>query len=88
MAGAQQITAEEYAAVIESTDLRVKRRHIHGREAWKEYFAPMLAVAEEAKTAQPSDVFFADEIESGIEVERRAVDAWLDYATFVATKPM
>jgi len=46
----------------------------------------MLAVAEEAKTAQPADVFFADEVESGIDLERRAVEAWLDYATFVAVK--
>jgi hypothetical protein len=48
----------------------------------------MLAVAQEAKTAQPADVFFADEVESGVELERRAVEAWLDYATFVATKPV
>jgi hypothetical protein len=46
----------------------------------------MLAVAEEAKTAQPADIFFADEVESSVELERRAVDAWLDYATFVARK--
>jgi hypothetical protein len=46
----------------------------------------MLGVAEEAKMSQPADVFFADEVESGVEMERRAVEAWLDYTTFVARK--
>ncbi len=87
MATAQQITAEEYAAVIEATGLRLQRTHIHGPNAWEEYFVPMLAVAAEAKSAQPADVFFADEVESKIALERRATEAWLDYATFVAVKP-
>jgi hypothetical protein len=47
----------------------------------------MLDVAREAKTAQPADIFFADEVESGVGLERRAVDAWLDYATFIARRP-
>jgi SAM-dependent methyltransferase len=84
---ALQVTAEEYVAAIEAAGLRVNRTNTHGRNAWEEYWAPMLAVAEEAKTAQPSDIFFADEVESSVELERRAVEAWLDYATFVATKP-
>ena len=87
MATARQITAEEYAGVIESKGLTVERTQVHGYEAWEAYFAPMLAVAAEAKTAQPADVFFADDVESKIALERRAAQAWLDYATFVARKP-
>lgn len=86
MAGARQITAEEYGGVIESKGLRVVRTQVHGYEAWEEYFAPMRAVAAEAKTAQPADVFFADDVESKIALERRAAQAWMDYATFVARK--
>ncbi len=82
-----QVTADDYGAAIAAAGLRVERVHLHGRAAWEDYWRPMLAVAHEAKTAQPADVFFADEVEAGIELERRAVDAWLDYATFVARKP-
>ena len=82
----QAITAEEYSAQIEAAGLRVERTHIHERSAWEEYFGPMLAVADEAKTSQPADIFFADEIESAVALERRAVDQYIDYATFVATK--
>ncbi len=49
----------------------------------------MLEVADEAKTASASggaDVFFADEIESDVEIERRGVQEYLDYVTFVARK--
>jgi SAM-dependent methyltransferase len=84
---APQVTVEEYVAAIEGAGLRAVRTNVHGRHVWEEYWAPMLAVAEEAKTAQPSDVFFADEIESNVALERRALDAWLDYGTFVVTKP-
>jgi hypothetical protein len=84
---APQVTAEEYAATVEAAGLAVERVHPHGIEAWEAYWAPMLAVAQEAKTEQPADVFFADEVESGVELERRAVEAWLGYATFVARKP-
>ena len=47
----------------------------------------MLQVAQEAKVAQPADIFFADEIETSVALERRAADAWLDYAAFIARKP-
>jgi Methylase involved in ubiquinone/menaquinone biosynthesis len=86
LAGAPQLSPEDYGRAIEAAGLRVERTHVHGRDAWEDYWRPMLAVAQEAKTAQPADVFFADEVESGVALERRAVEAWLDYATFVATK--
>jgi len=47
----------------------------------------MLDVAQEAKTSQPADIAFADDIESAVALERRAVDRYIDYATFVAKKP-
>jgi len=87
VASFQQISADEYAAVIESTGLSVERTFIHPQSDWEEYWRPMLEVAREATVAQPADVEFADGVESGIAVERRAVQSWLDYATFIARKP-
>jgi SAM-dependent methyltransferase len=86
LAAAQQITAEEYAKVIEAAGLSVERVELHGREVWEEYHRGLLEVAHEAKTSQPADVFFADDVEGGVELERRAVEAWLDYATLVARR--
>ena len=82
-----RLSADEYAAAIEAAGLRVERVHIHDRSAWEAYWRPMLRVAEEAKTSQPADIAFADELESGVELERRAVEAWLNYATFIARRP-
>jgi hypothetical protein len=81
-----QVTLEEYVGAIAAAGLGVERVKVHDRSAWEEYFAPMLEVANEAKTAQPADVFFADEIEAGVELERRAAERWLDYTTFVARR--
>jgi ubiquinone/menaquinone biosynthesis C-methylase UbiE len=86
VAAAAQTTVEEYRAVIEAAGLTVERVELHGRQVWDEYHRGMLEVANEAKTSQPADIFFADEIESGVDLERRAADRWLDYATFVARK--
>jgi hypothetical protein len=47
----------------------------------------MLSVAQEARTSQPVDVAFADEVESDVDLERRGVAAFWDYATFLARKP-
>lgn len=85
-AAAPQVTAEDYAATIAAAGLTVERTVVHGREAWDAYFEPMLATAQEAKTSQPADIFFADEVEALVALERRAADAWLDYATFVARR--
>jgi SAM-dependent methyltransferase len=87
VASVGQITADEYAAAIEKTGLRVDRVNVHGPSAWDEYHRGMLEVAREAKTSQPADVFLADEIEASVELERRAVEAWWDYATFIARQP-
>jgi SAM-dependent methyltransferase len=87
MAEAEQVSPEEYAARIEDTGLRVERTYAHPVTDWDDYFAPMLEVAREARTSDPIDLFFAEEQEATVALERRAVEQFLDYATFVATKP-
>ena len=82
-----RLASDEYVAAVEAAGLRVERVHTHDRSAWEEYWRPMLQVAEEAKTSEPVDIFFADEIETAVGIERRAVEAYLDYATFLARKP-
>ena len=89
MAEATPTTAAEYGAAIEAAGLTVEEVVTHPREDWDEYWRPMLEVAAEAKSVSASggaDVFFADEVESDIEIERRGVQEYLDYVTFVARK--
>ena len=89
LAEATPTTADEYGAVIEASGLTVEDVVTHPREDWEEYWRPMQEVADEAKTASASsgaDVFFADEIEGYIELERRGEAEYLDYVTFVARK--
>ena len=48
----------------------------------------MIQVADEARaSSDPEDLALADEIDRQIALERRAADAFLDYATFLARKP-
>ena len=89
MAEVTPTTAGEYREAIEASGLTVEEVVTHPREDWEEYWRPMLEVAAEAKTASASggaDVFFADEVEGDIEIERRGVQEYLDYVTFVARK--
>ena len=86
LASVDPISAHEYAAAIEAAGLRVERTHVHERMVWEEYWGPMLQVAQAAKTSQPADIFFADDIESAVALERRGVDEYIDYASFVAKK--
>jgi hypothetical protein len=85
-AAAQPIGGEEYGALMKEAGLSVEQVHLHALSAWEEYWRPMLALAQEAKTAQPADIFFADEVERAVALERRAVEMYIDYATFVARK--
>lgn len=87
LARTDPISLEEYSGVIEAADLRVDRTHVHDRGVWDEYWRPMLDVAHEAKTSQPADIAFADDIESAVALERHAVETYIDYATFIARKP-
>jgi SAM-dependent methyltransferase len=86
LASMEPITADEYGAAIEAAGVRLERTQVHDRSAWEEYWRPMLAVANEAKTSQPADIAFADDIESDVALEKRAVEEYIDYATFVAIK--
>jgi len=81
---AAQTTSDQYIAAIDSAGLRVDRVTVHGRDAWEEYWRPILAVAGDARAA--GDESFAADVEQLVTVERRAVDSWLDYTTFVAVK--
>ena len=87
MSEMSQVTVEQYAGAFDAAGLSVERVKVHDRAVWEDYFRPMLEVAHEAKTAQPADIFFADEIEASVDLERRAAENWLDYATFVACRP-
>jgi ubiquinone/menaquinone biosynthesis C-methylase UbiE len=86
LAEMRQISVAEYASEIEAVGLKVVRTHLHERSAWEEYFRPMLDVAHEAKTSQPADISLADDIEYAVTLERRGVEAYIDYATFVGKK--
>lgn len=55
---------------------------LHDRAAWDAYHQPMRAVAADERAR--GEAAFAGEVERGIEVERRGVETFLDYATFVA----
>lgn len=81
-----KVSLEEYADRMAAAGLRVQREHVHPREDWEEYWRPMLRVAEEAKLEQPADIAFADEIEGGVELERRAAEMYIDYVTLIARK--
>jgi SAM-dependent methyltransferase len=82
LAEIEQFSAGEYAQVMERCGLEVERVVVHGRNAWEAYHAPMMLVAAEAWAN--GDTAFAARVDEGIELERRGVDAWIDYATFVA----
>lgn len=82
--GQPQVSEADYRTLLERAGLRVERVERHGLDAWEEYFRGMLETAAEAKTSQPADVFFADEVEAAVELDRRAAERLVDYATFVA----
>jgi ubiquinone/menaquinone biosynthesis C-methylase UbiE len=84
-AAAAQTSTEQYVDELTSVGLLVDRVVVHGRDAWDEYWQPLRLVADEARSA--GDLAFADETQQLIDVERRAVNAWLDYTTFIAVRP-
>lgn len=75
-------SAAEYQAMIEACGLDVQGVHIHGRDAWETYFAPMRLVAADERAR--GEAAFADEVERDVALEGRAADTFLDYATFTA----
>src|SRR3990172_8725916 len=79
-----KLSAVEYAAAVEGAGLMMERTYTHPVSDWEDYWRPMLEVAEDAKTSQPADIFFADDVEAGVELERRAGEAYIDYTTIFA----
>jgi ubiquinone/menaquinone biosynthesis C-methylase UbiE len=89
MAEMKPMTIDDYTEALEAAGLSVEDVIKHPREDWEEYWRPMLEVASAAKSASAeggADIFFADEVESDIALERRGVDEFLDYVTFVARR--
>jgi ubiquinone/menaquinone biosynthesis C-methylase UbiE len=84
IADATPTSEDDYHAALEAAGLSAEEAITHPPSDWDDYWRPMEEVAREAKTAQPADVFFADEMESTIALERRAMETFLDYTTFVA----
>ncbi len=79
-----KLSRDEYAAAVQAAGLRVERTHTHSPSDWEDYWRPMFQVAAEARAQ--GDPAFAEEVEAGIDLERRAAGAFLDYATFIARK--
>lgn len=80
---------DEYVATMRASGLEVTTTVVHERASWEEYFRPMLEVIGETRRASPDDadgLAWADSMEMQIQAERRAVEQFLDYATFVARK--
>jgi ubiquinone/menaquinone biosynthesis C-methylase UbiE len=84
LAEIEQFSAGEYAQIMERCGLQVERAHVHDRAAWEAYHAPMLEVAAEARAQ--GDAAFAARAEEGVDLERRGVDEWIDYATFISRR--
>ena len=87
LASMQQITQDEYASAIETAGLKVEEITVFPRTVWDVYHQPMAEVARAARAStQPDELNRAEEIEAGIEVERRAVASFVDYAMFIARR--
>ncbi|MEX1254167.1 MAG: methyltransferase domain-containing protein [Dehalococcoidia bacterium] len=87
LASMAQLSKDEYASAIANAGLTGCEATVFPPEAWEAYHAPMLQVASEARaTGRADDVAFAGQVESDTSMERRAVDAFIDYAMFVARK--
>ena len=77
----------EYEKLIVGQRLTTPEVVMFGAEDWEAYWRPTREVAEAAKTAQPADISFADDVEQELDLERRAFERYIDYAAFVARKP-
>jgi SAM-dependent methyltransferase len=88
LATMRQITVPQLTATIEDAGLEVEETVMFGLQDWREYHAPMLEVAREAKeSGRAEDVSFAEKTEQNVAMEQRAVECFFDYAMFVARKP-
>lgn len=79
---AEQPTLDGYRETMRICGLQVVATDLHDRAAWEAYWAPMLATAVDER--ERGEAAFAEELESGVDLERRAVERFIGYATFVA----
>jgi ubiquinone/menaquinone biosynthesis C-methylase UbiE len=84
MATMSQTSQDEYVSAIADAGLGVCETTVFPHLVWDTYHAPMLEVAREARAS--GDEAFPAQVESDVAMEQRAVDAWIDYAMFVARK--
>ena len=86
-ASMQQTTPDEYASAMEMAGLKVEEQTVFPRTVWDVYHRPMAQVTQAMRTrAKPEDMAHAEQIEADIEMERRAVESFVDYAMFVAQR--
>lgn len=76
----------EYSAELGSAGLTVEGAVVHPPTSWEEYFEPMLVLAATARARKDPDIALAEGIEETVALERRAVAAFADYATFIGRK--
>jgi len=84
-----RLSQSEYVAAMSALGLQVTSVVVHDDRYWEAYLRPMLEVIEHTRQSSQDDpeaLAWADEMETDIEVERRAVAKYLDYATIVARK--
>jgi len=82
---AAQTTRHHYVATLNEAGLLVDEVVVHGRDAWERYWMPMRGIVDRAPIGGRDA--FVIELEQHLILEHRAVDAWLDYATFITHKP-
>ena len=84
-----RLSENEYATAMRASGLEVMTTVVHDKASWEAYLRPMLEVIEQTRQDSPDDpeaLAWAEDMETGIRVERRAVEEFLDYATLVARK--
>jgi SAM-dependent methyltransferase len=84
-----RLSEDEYAAAMRASGLEVTAVVVHDERYWEAYLRPVLEVIEHTRQSSQDDpeaLAWAGEMETNIEVERRAVAEYLDYATIVARK--
>ena len=88
LASMQQIALDEYASTMEAAGLKVEEKTVFPRTVWDVYHRPMAEVAQVARASgEPQNTARADQIEADIEMERRAIESFVDYAMFVERRP-
>ena len=84
LASMQQTTNDDYVAAINAAGLDVIDATIFPASVWDVYHQPMREVAAALREADDAETrAHADQIDGDIEMEQRAVAAFIDYAMYV-----